>query len=225
MEIHKDIKLDNKFHLSLTDNYLDFFSKALEFTKEYYSEDMNRISSTIFSEITPEHFFREYIWCVYTSGFNAKIVSKLFPALLEVYSPLEGVFARGKTDVNAGDLRVQALAIVNNVRKVQSIIDTAFQGGSEIKTSGWVLYRDLKLSSPEKLEKLAYIGPITRYHLARNIGLLNHVKPDLHLVRMAKNWNFDNPISLCKSIQKEFDLPLGIIDLVLWYAASTFGTK
>jgi hypothetical protein len=224
MESHKNIQLDDSIKISLTDNYVDYFKKASEFVNKFYKDDLNRISSTNFNELTPEEFFREYIWCVYTSGFNAKIVSKLFPSLWEVYQPLLKTLMEGEL-INSEDIIIQSMKICANKRKIMSIVDAANFCGLKIKKLGWSIYRDTELDTPDKLQNLPYVGPITCFHLARNIGLLDYVKPDLHLTRMAKNWNFKSPLDLCKGIQKEYDLPLGIIDLVLWYAASTFGTK
>jgi len=225
MELHKNIRPPKKYDLHLGLDYMDYFRGALAFVNEFYPEDLNRIMSTKFETLQPTDFFREYMWCVYTSGFNAKVVSRMFPILQDIYRPLDDVFANFKVNIDSVAMAHHALAICNNKRKVKSIIDMAFKGGQEIKKSSWSIYRDTKLSSPDKLKELPFIGPITCYHLARNIGLLYYVKPDLHLNRMAINWKFEGPVELCRSIQKEFNLPLGIIDLVLWYSASTFGTN
>ncbi|MDP2797892.1 MAG: hypothetical protein Q8N94_10340 [Methanoregula sp.] len=76
----------------------------------------------------------------------------------------------------------------------------------------------------EYLQTLPYIGKITKYHLARNIGI-DCVKPDRHLVRLAENFGFDTPNQMCVEIQKTFsDERLGTIDVVLWrYSNLTSG--
>ena len=43
----------------------------------------------------------------------------------------------------------------------------------------------LKKEGIDKLEQLAGIGPITKAHLAKNIGLEDIPKPDIWLVRAA----------------------------------------
>jgi|ERR1700722_382708 len=224
MEIHKTIK-DDTFKLSLNDSYSEYFSKALGFATKYYKEDMERISSTKFDELMPEFFFREYCWVVCTSGFNAKIVSRFFPELMVVVRPLFNVVEFNTKDVNALDIAIKASELINNKRKIKAIIDSAFKIGESINETGWLIYRNTKLNTPDKLEELPFIGPITRYHLARNIGLLDCVKPDLHLNRAAENWGFQNPLELCQAIKTKYNIPLGIIDLVLWYALSSFGSK
>jgi endonuclease III len=67
----------------------------------------------------------------------------------------------------------------------------------------------------EYLDSLPWIGPITKYHLARNIGI-DTVKPDRHLVRLAKRYGYNSPLELCKEIQKTIPESLGVIDLILW---------
>lgn len=224
MEMHKDIAIDSKYKLSMQDDYIQYFSKALEFTNQYYKEDLNRISSTKFSEITPEIFFREYCWAICTSGFNAKIVSKFYPKLLLTLDPLIR-FINNSEKINSIDVGISALSVFNNSKKIKAMIDCAFILNDGINNFGWSIYKDLKLNSPEKLQELPFIGPITCFHLARNIGLLDYVKPDLHLERAAKHWNFNNSLEMCKAIKDKYDLPLGIIDLCFWYAFSTFGSK
>lgn len=224
MEIHKNIK-ENKYNISLKDNVLDYFKKALLFCEENYREDMQRISTTSFKNLTPEVFFREYIWVVYTSGFNAKIVSKHFPALQDIYSPLLKTLKNNDTTVNSIDIGIAALGIINNKRKVKSVISFAFDAGKEIARIGWEEYKNTKLNSPENLQTLPFIGSITRFHLARNIGHLDFVKPDKHLERAAAHYRFATPLEMCEEIKKHFDMKLGLIDLVLWYSLSTFGSK
>lgn len=225
MELHKSIKPDNKYSISINDSYMEYFEKAYKFTRENYDEDYSRIADTRFNELTIESFSLEYQWVVYTSGFNAKIVSKMFPKLREVYAPLIDVLAGTTTNVNSIDIAVNALGICNNKRKVKSVIDMAFECGAKVRTMGWKTYRDAYFGTPEKLQELPFIGPTTCFHLARNIGLLDFVKPDVHLKRLAAHWGFKDPVALCAAIKIKHDMPLGLIDLCLFYAASTFGSK
>jgi hypothetical protein len=226
MELHKNIVIDKaKYNFSLNDNYLDYFAKASDFTLTYYKDDFDRIANTKFSEVSAEFFFREYCWCVCTSGFNAKIVSKFFPQLLEALSPLFDM-VNGKTDiVNSIDIAMSAMNVFGNRRKIKAMIDTAFILRDGIKKYTWETYRNNELNTPHKLMMFPYIGSITKFHLARNCSMLDFVKPDIHLERAAKYWKFDNSLEMCKAIQTKYDIPLGLIDLVLWYSFSTFGSK
>jgi hypothetical protein len=120
---------------------------------------------------------------------------------------------------------MNAMAIFANKRKTKAVIDMAFIGGEEIHKLSWEVYRNTKLNSPDKLKELPFIGEITKFHLARNCGQLQFVKPDVHLEKAAKFWHFQSPMEMCETIKEKFDMPVGLIDLVLWYSFSTFGSN
>lgn len=231
MELHKQIKLDKiKYNMSLQDDYLIYFAKSMDFVMEHYKEDFDRIANTKFENVSPEHFLREMAWCICVSGFNAKIVSRFFPKLLEILNPLYSEIAKIDTPFwyskpEHWALNEPLLQVFGNKRKINAILANTILVGRALRDDRWETYRNNQLNTPQKLEKLDMIGPVISMQLARNCGLLAFVKPDLHLVRMSKHWGFDNPIKLCKAIQQKYDLPLGLIDLVLFYAASSFGSK
>jgi hypothetical protein len=66
------------------------------------------------------------------------------------------------------------------------------------------------------LESMPHIGPITKFHLARNLGL-DVCKPDRHLVRLAKPLT---PESLCRTIGEAVGDRIGLVDCVLWRSAN-----
>lgn len=219
MEIHKNnITLTDKPELS--DGPFKYFEKARKFTFDNYSDEVVRISSTNFKEVESRTFFHEYMWTVHTTGFSAKAVGKFFPRLVEAYNSIELLAYESEEETLD-----RVLKVCNNRQKAIAVKKMATLIRDKVDLMGWQTFRDTELCTPELLTKLPYIGKITCFHLARNIGLLDSVKPDLHLIRMARFWGFQDCIEMCKSIQSENpDLPLGIIDLVLWYGASTFGT-
>ncbi len=69
------------------------------------------------------------------------------------------------------------------------------------------------------LKTLDFIGPITCYHLAKNIGL-DVVKPDRHLVRITEATKFANPHDLCSLIAEMTGDKITVVDLVLWRYAT-----
>lgn len=230
MELHKELLIDKeKYNFSLENDYLEYFDKGLKFVNEYYSEDYNRIAKTNFNEITPDFFLKEMTWCICVSGFNSKIVSKFYPKLIAILDPMFNDIANNRWqywDDNCHTLEKPLLNIFNNKRKIEAIICNAVELVARGQRKlGWEAYKNESLNTAEKLENFQMVGPAISKHLARNIGLLNFVKPDIHLKRLAKNWNFESPDILCREIQKHYEIPLGLIDLVLFYTASTFGTK
>lgn len=227
MEQHKDkliIDINNIPTIDL--NYTEYFKRAHKFAYDNYSETITRIQNTQFDNISLNFFYREYIWCVYTSGFNAKIVSKIYDNLIEIYQPLFTYAMFLDYDIIPSVIdrvRIRALEYCNNKRKVDAILAMADILNS-VGEDHWESFKKSNLNTPDKLQQLPFIGPITKFHLARNIGILDVVKPDLHLRRIATRWGFESAEKLCRKIQEQYDLPLGIIDLIFWYSASQFGT-
>ena len=228
MEQHKNkLTIDTNNIPTIDLDYLEYFRRSHKFAFDNYGETIARIQYTKFEDITLELFFREYIWCVMVSGFNAKVVSRIYDNLIAVYQPLftHAILSDHETIPSIMDrVRIRALEYCNNKRKVDAIFkmaDILHNAGGE---DNWDNFKLSNLNTPDKLQLLPFIGPITKNHLARNIGILDVVKEDLHLVRIGKHWGFNSGLELCKKIKEQYDLPLGIIDLIFWYSASQFGT-
>lgn len=68
------------------------------------------------------------------------------------------------------------------------------------------------------LQQLPFIGEITVYHLAKNLGV-DCCKPDRHLVRIAA-LSGETPAALCARLSKESGDRVRVVDSVLWRAAN-----
>ena len=214
-----------EFDPPLDQGAIIYFEKALIFTRKFYQKELDQISSVKFEDLHPVHFFREVCWVIHATGFSAKAVGKFFERLMTAYGDFIDL---AQEDKNTVIERVRK--VVNNPPKIIAVHQMAKNLTLGLGTVGWEEYKNQNLSSPDLLKKLPYIGKITCFHLARNIGLLECVKPDLHLVRLAKHWGYKDCLSMCEDIQKQHEetsgekLPLGIIDLAIWFSASSFST-
>ncbi len=223
MEQHIDTPIiTNK--LSLDMDVREYFGGARKFAETNYKETIDRISNTDFKHLSSTTFFTEYVWCVYVSGFRAKTISKIWQRLLDCYINLD-LDGEQRHGGSIDKLKQRAMAIFANERKVDAIIRCGTMIREAHNAIGWQRFRNEQLSTPELLQELPFIGPITCYHLARNIGLLQYVKPDVHLLRMAQKWGYESPQKMCDYLGQSYGLKPGIVDLILWYAASTFGTN
>jgi hypothetical protein len=68
------------------------------------------------------------------------------------------------------------------------------------------------------LSEFPHIGPISKYHLAKNFGL-QVCKPDRHLVRLASAENC-TPEDLCRRLAQESGNRVPVVDLILWRACN-----
>ena len=67
-------------------------------------------------------------------------------------------------------------------------------------------------------ETLPWIGPITKFHLAKNLGS-NVAKPDVHMLRLAK-LSGTTAQELCERLSRETGYRAATIDLILWRACA-----
>ena len=67
----------------------------------------------------------------------------------------------------------------------------------------------------EYIGTLPFMGPITKYHLARNIGL-DVAKPDRHLTRLAGKYGFPGVQEMCRYISERTSERIGAVDVILW---------
>jgi hypothetical protein len=65
------------------------------------------------------------------------------------------------------------------------------------------------------LEALPFIGTVTKWHLAKNLGL-DVAKPDRHLLRIAARFGYDDVQRMCHDICEFCGERISVADLVLW---------
>lgn len=140
-------------------------------------------------------FFVEYGWVVVNSGMKNQVAVKIWGRILDAFSksrPISEVFGhKGK------------VAAIEYVWRNQHnlFID-------------WGQAQD-KLAF---LKSLPWIGDITKYHLAKNLGT-DIAKPDRHLVRIAER-SGETVQGLCERLSNETGDRVALVDLVIWRACN-----
>jgi len=142
-----------------------------------------------------ECFLDEYMWVVLNAGMKEQVARIIFGRIQEAIHigiPILEVFAhKGK-----------AAAM------------------SKMMLSYHKTFSDFQ-KAPDKisyLESLPWIGKVTKYHLAKNLGI-DCIKPDRHLVRIAKEFG-TTPVDMCKKLSNETGDTLATTDVVIWRAAN-----
>lgn len=145
--------------------------------------------------VTASNFFAEYMWVVISAGMKNQIARI-------IKDRIDKAWAEGEPTSSA----------FNHKGKVKAI-DYAREHQHEYY-EGW---RDSK-DKLGYLRTLPYIGDITKYHLAKNLGF-DIAKPDRHLVRIAESYNI-TPQALCERLSKETGYRISTVDLIIWRAAN-----
>jgi hypothetical protein len=108
--------------------------------------------------------------------------------------------------------RSAAMASFRNGRKLDAIVMIARQ----IDQVGFESLKSRILKDPVlELSALPHIGPVTAWHLAKNLGF-DAAKPDRHLVRLCNRLGFADVHELCGAIAAVTGQTVGVVDIVLW---------
>jgi hypothetical protein len=165
--------------------------------------------------IGESEFLRESAWTVLSAGFREAVVRRLFGPVCEAFLGMRSATA---IQANRARCRRDALRVFNNHRKVTAILDIA----SIVDEMGFeCVRRQIEQEEVRFLQRLPYIGSITAFHLAKNLGL-PVVKPDRHLQRIAAAAGFSSPMELCQLISDHLGEPVQVVDVVLWRYATLF---
>ena len=169
-----------------------------------------------FKKIEESDFLREAAWVVLGSGMREAVVRRKFDEFSRAFLGWESAAAIVE---NKAFCRVTALSCFAHTRKIDGILAIADHVAAVGYTS---VRRSIEDVGLEYLERFPFIGPITRYHLAKNIGL-DVAKPDRHLVRISKASGFSSAELMCRTIADLVGEKVAVVDIVLWRFATFNG--
>ncbi len=198
----------------LTEAYLNARDVVI---RSGYSDEIDWQDSRNISEVTESEFLKEGAWVILNSGIREQIIRARFQKISEAFLFWE---SSAKIRVNKPNCRTAALDVFNHQNKISAIIDMA----EKIDDIGFKQCRENIINNGiEYLRTFRHIGPVTSFHLAKNIGL-DVAKPDRHLVRFAEKFGFTDVNEFCEPIARMTGDRISTIDLVFWrYANLAFG--
>lgn len=174
--------------------YRDLKSRVLQ---SPYADDV-RWAQRLSPCEDPDDFGIEYVFVVINSGMKAQIARGIFNRVMEALQAERMV-----------------LEVFGHKGKARAIEETWIDRLSVFEGYQHSYGTERKLTY---LEGLPWIGPITKYHLGKNLGL-DVVKPDRHLVRIAEK-SGETPDQLCRRIALETRDRVVVVDTVIWRAAN-----
>lgn len=154
-----------------------------------------RWSENLQPPATAEAFAREAIFVICNSGLNNKVAHGIF---LRVMGALHGGHAVDRVFGH----RIKVEAIERIWRDRQGLFAEYHQADDKLAYC----------------RSLPCIGPVTCYHLAKNLGL-DVAKPDRHLVRLAQV-SGESAQALCERLAQAVCLRVATVDLLLWRACA-----
>ncbi len=157
-----------------------------------FSHELDWQEARTLDDLSERDFLRQAAWVILTSGFREATVREIFPELSLAF--LNWAKARSIARRRI-DCEHRARRVFNHVGKIRAIGSlcerVALEGFHNIKNN-------IESEGMEFLRTFAFIGPVTCYHLAKNIGL-DVIKPDRHLTRLSQAAGFSSPKELASS--------------------------
>jgi 3-methyladenine DNA glycosylase Tag len=180
---------------------------------EGYSDEISWQSNLRFDDLDENMFLKELAWVVLSSGMKERVVSNLFGKISECFFNWVSV---ERIVENEDTCFYEATKVFNNKSKISAIINAAHR----IKRIGFHQLKKLVSENPiGTLQEFSYIGPVTVYHLAKNIGL-PVAKPDRHLTRIANRAGYNEVQEFCNEISRLSGDSISVVDIVLWRFAT-----
>lgn len=187
------------------------FEDALDcVVRRGYGDEVSWARETTLASLTERRFLAELAWCVLNAGMRESVVRAKWPAISAAFFDFASSEAICATTESCVRLARRSF---NHPAKMRAIVD----GASRIRASGGfaAFRRELALRPLERLAEFSFIGPVTVFHLARNIGI-DCAKPDRHLSRFAADWGYENVAAMCADVGAVVEERVGVVDVVLW---------
>lgn len=201
---------NNKKHLNFLRGYNYVKDYVINFGFKNEIEWQEKIN---FEEIRETDFLRESAWVILCAGMKESIVRKYFRDIS--FSFLE--WESAEKIVNMKKYCIEyALKFFNNHRKIKAIAETAER---VIDFEFEKLKIHLRKDPIVTLQTFPFMGPVTSYHLAKNLGL-PVAKADRHLLRLSSSLSYVNVQDFCDVISRLSGDPIPVVDIVLWRFAT-----
>lgn len=175
-------------------NFETYTSLRAQIIEQGYEHEIHW-AQTVMAPATPEDLFYEYGWVVVNSGMKNQVAKTIWGRIMK--SLREGGGVESAFGHPGKSVAIQRAWNDRSDRFVQ------FQMADDVLA--WC-------------ESLPWIGPITKYHLAKNLGV-NCAKPDRHLERIAKE-SGETVAELCFRLSKASGERVATVDYVVWRAAN-----
>jgi hypothetical protein len=191
-------------------NAQEIFSLASEYVEKAGLEaEIEWQRSADFRSFSETQLLSEIAWVILCSGFRESIVRRVFDHISLCFCDWESA---------ASILRHRVLCVgaarhsIKNGAKLKAIVTCA----EMIVDEGFDQLKAATMEDPiTHLMRFPFIGPITSWHLAKNLGL-NVAKPDRHLVRLAERCGYESATALCEELARKNNEEVKVVDLILW---------
>lgn len=178
-----------------------------------YSDEVVWQASQDFEGVSESDLLKESAWVILCSGFRESVIRKKFSYLSLCFCDWQSA----KEIVACKDVcRDTSLKSFGHKGKIEAILQVA----ELVVEKGFAkLKQEIKRSPLESLKQIPYIGNVTAWHLAKNLGI-PVAKPDRHLVRLANIMGYHDVQRFCGDVAEISGDAIQVVDIVFWRYAT-----
>jgi hypothetical protein len=152
---------------------------------------------------------RELAWVVLCSGFRERVVRRLFGKISLCFFDWESATIIAK---HSAICVATAMDVFGSRPKITAIARSA----AFIEARGFdSMQRNIVATPIEALQAFPFIGKITAFHLAKNLGF-NVSKPDRHLQRISLRHGYSDAQDFCNALASASGESVRDDDTLLW---------
>lgn len=184
-----------------------------EILNSVYKAELLNVARTP-NDVSESQFLQELAWVILSGGMSELVIRNKFGGISAAF--LDWRSARSISD-RAEDCIANALCHFRHEGKIRAIASAAHKVAA---ARSFEHLKDKILRDPiRELQSFAYIGPITAFHIAKNMGI-GVSKPDRHLTRLARSNGFRSVDDFCGTIAYFLGEDIRRVDSVLWRFAT-----
>lgn len=202
-------KMSNHVEVIQTEALAFYFRAKAIVEQRGFLQEAEWQRSLVFENLTEAEFLRESAWVILCSGFNESIVRKHFSYISLCFHDWVSARAICEDRIVCESTALTAIRHSGKMSAICSIAESVDRDGFDnLKERIW--------KSPiATLKRFPYIGDITVWHLAKNIGF-PVAKPDRHMQRLSENLGYGDVQQLCAHLSMLTGEEIPVVDITLW---------
>jgi hypothetical protein len=156
---------------------------------------------------------REAAWVILSAGMRESVIRSKFPAISESFLHWRAALDIVHSAERCFDSALQHFGHKPKIRAICNVAELVNNKGFN------TVVEEIEGDPFTALQQFPFIGPITTFHLAKNLGI-RVAKPDRHLSRLAECCGYSDTQALCMNIALFTGDPVDVVDVVLWRFAT-----
>ena len=156
---------------------------------------------------------REAAWVILASGMRESVIRSKFPAVSQSFLQWRAAADIAHSADSCFRSAFQHFGHEFKIRAICTVAELVNNKGFE------TIAKEIHSDPFSALQQFPFIGPVTRFHLAKNLGI-SVAKPDRHLLRLAQCCGYSDTQAFCENISQFTGDPVDVVDVVLWRFAT-----